>query len=76
MVQPHKPQWFHRLGPLNWYRDEWVRFEFEILGREFGMIWLRYARRFVWLFGARVVARTDFGLPGKVEGGLRFDITR
>lgn len=71
MSQKHVRKWFHQLGPVNWYRQEWVRFEFELCGREFGILWLRQAHQIIWVFGGLIVARSDFNLPCCIKGGLR-----
>ena len=71
MTQPHVAKWFHKFGWLNWYRNEWVRFEFEVLGREFGILWLRQAHQIVWVFGGKIIGRSDFNLPSSIKGGLK-----
>lgn len=71
MTQPHVAKWFHKFGWLNWYRNEWVRFEFEAFGREFGIIWLRQVNQVIWVFGAKIVSRSDFERPSCLQGGLK-----
>lgn len=74
MSHPHVKKWYHQWGPLNWYRGEWIRFEFEAFGRTFAMIWLRTASQFVWIFGSKVVQRAEFNRPICVKGGLHFTL--
>ena len=70
MSQTGATKWFHRFGPLSWYRDEWYRIDLELFGRCFGLIWLRAMGECVLLAGCEAVQRTPYGCPSAYRGGM------
>ena len=66
-------RWFSKLGPLTWYRDEWLTFNLTV-----GQVLIAriHRGRFGWMvaLGGTVVRRSIYGLPTVIDPLWRKDI--